>query len=134
MDRVRILEASVAVLLLSTVIVILPTPPERIPNVEEPSPIGNAIRAGVWFLPPLLGGLVLYRIKENQVRFHPLLSGSISVGILLLFVSNISTVYQSENVVTYDDRGMFLGAVLVLLVGCYLALFILVRNAMIEFG
>ncbi|WP_226005374.1 hypothetical protein [Natrinema salinisoli] len=134
MDRLRIFEVSVALLLLSTVMVILPTPPERIPNVEEPSLIGIAIRAGIWFLPPLLSGLVLYQIKENQFQFNSLLCGSVSVAILLLFLLNLSTVYQSENVVTYDERGMFLGAVLTLLAGCYLALFILVRSAMIKFG
>jgi hypothetical protein len=134
MDQFRILEASVALLLLSTVMVILPTPPERIPNVEEPSPIGIVIRAGVWFLPPLLSGLVLYQIKEKRSLFVPLLSGSISAGILLLFCSNLSTVYHAENVVTYDERGMFLGAVLALLAGCYLALFVLVRSVILEFG
>lgn len=129
MNRVRILETSVALLLLSTVIVIFVTPPEWISNVEETSPIGTAIGAGVWFLPPLLSGLVLYQKSGSQFQFRFLLSGGVSVGILLLFLVNLYTVYQSEGVLTYDGRGAFVGPILGLFAGSFLAIFVLVRRA-----
>ncbi|MDF9745669.1 hypothetical protein [Natrinema salsiterrestre] len=126
-DNATVVESAVAALVLLVFVSIFGTPPEWITGQSDTA-IGAAIAAGVWILPSLLSGLVLYRIRHRGFQWNSLLLGGVSLAILSLTVTGVYAVYRSNGLVTYEGRGVLVGPLLALVAGCLLAITILISN------
>lgn len=127
MNQFRVIESGVAVLVLLTFVASFGTPPKWMTGQTD-TVIGVPIGASVWFCPPLLSGLELYRVWTGDGRVAALRSGLVSALILFLLLLNVTTVYQSPGLVTYQGRGTFVGPFIVLVAGCLLTGLVLCRQ------